>query len=131
MDPATPTVLCGDFNTVFDRSMDCAGSAVGDTFRESTSALKRLFDSCCVIDIWRYLHPAMSAFTWSRWDGSLSSRIDLLGCPYPWISSVLACDILPCLFSDPSGLKFLRLYLVVPDIGSLMFLFWKTGSISH
>lgn len=122
VDPAIPTVLCGDFNTVFDRSLDRAGSVVGDTFRESSAALNRLFDSCCVIDIWRYLHPAMSAFTWSRWDGSLSSRIDLFGCPYPWISSVLACDIRPCPFSDHCALSF---WTKVPQAVSRGSGYWK------
>lgn len=28
VDPASPTVLCGDFNTVFDRSLDRAGSSL-------------------------------------------------------------------------------------------------------
>lgn len=106
VDPAIPTVLCGDFNTVFDRSLDRAGSSVDDTSRESTLALTRLFDSCCVVDVWRCLHPSVSAFTWSRWDGSLSSRIDLFGCPFPWISSVVACDILPCPFSDHCAVLF-------------------------
>ena len=100
VDPAIPTVLCGDFNTVFDRSLDRAGSAVGDVSRESTLALTRLFDACSVVDIWRCLHPLASGFSWRRWDGSLSSRIDLFGCPYSWIASVEACDILPCPFSD-------------------------------
>ena len=31
---------------------------------------------------------------------SLSSRVDLIGCPYIWVASVAACDILPCPFSD-------------------------------
>ena len=66
VDPAVPTVLCGDFNTVFDRSLDRAGSVVGDVSRESTLALTRLFDACCVVDIWRCLHPATSGFTWHR-----------------------------------------------------------------
>ena len=79
VDPSLPTVLCGDFNTVFDRSLDRFGSCTDDTTRESTSALTHLFDSCCVVDIWRYLHPAASSFTWNRWDGQLASRIDLVG----------------------------------------------------
>ena len=112
VDPGTPTVLCGDFNTVFDRSLDRSGSTIDDTSRESTLALTRLFSSCCVVDIWRCLHPATSAFTWSRWDGSLSSRIDLFGVPYPWISSVSACDILPCPFSDHCAIL---LCVNVPD----------------
>ena len=106
VDPAVPTVLCGDFNTVFDRSLDRAGSVVGDVSRESTLALTRLFHACCVVDIWRCLHPATSGFTWHRWDGTLSSRIDLFGCPYPWIALVEICDILPCPFSDHCALVF-------------------------
>lgn len=106
VDPASLTVLCGDFNTVLDRSLDRAGSSIDDTSCESTLALTQLFDSCCVVDIWRCLHPSTSAFTWSRWDSSLSSCIDLFGCPYPWISSVSACDILPCPFSDHCAVLF-------------------------
>ena len=34
VDPAIPTVVCGDFNTVFDRSLDRAGSVASDTSRE-------------------------------------------------------------------------------------------------
>lgn len=30
VDPAVPAVLCGDFNTVFDRGLDRAGSTVDD-----------------------------------------------------------------------------------------------------
>lgn len=64
---------------------DRFGLCVDDTMTESTAALTRLFDSCCVVDIWSYLHPTTSSFTWNRWDGQLASRIDLMGCPYPWI----------------------------------------------
>ena len=34
VDPAIPTVVCEDFNTVFDRSLDRAGSVASDTSRE-------------------------------------------------------------------------------------------------
>ena len=103
MDPSVPTVLVGDFNTVFDRAIDRMGSVVSDVSRESSIALGRLFSVVCIdvgIDIWRYLHPSSSGFTWTKADGSLSSRIDLIGCPYIWVASVSACDILPCPFSD-------------------------------
>ena len=113
VNPAFPTVLCGDFNTVFDRSLDRFGSCVDETSRESTAALNRLFDSCCVVDIWRYLHPTASSFTWNRWDGQLASRIDLVGCPYPWIASVSACDIIPFPFSDHCALLF---SFSIPDV---------------
>ena len=108
-----PMVLCGDFNTVFDRTLDCFGSSSDDTSRESTSALTRLFDSCCVVDIWRYLHPNSSSFTWNRSDVQLATRIDLVGCPYPWVSAVSTCDIVPCSFSDHCAVLY---SFSIPDV---------------
>ena len=113
VDPSVPTILSGDFNTVFDRSLDRAGSDPSDSSRESSSSLLNLFDSCCVIDIWRYLHPSTPGFTWTRWNGSLASRIDLVGVPYVWVSSVLSCDIVPCPFSDHCGVS---LTVDIPDV---------------
>ena len=72
-----------------------------------------LFDACCVVDIWRYLHPSSSSFTWTRWNSSLASRIDLFGVPYVWVSSVSSCDILPCLFSDHCAVS---LSISIPDV---------------
>ena len=100
IDRSSPTIICGDFNTVFDRSLDRLGSIVFYSPRESTQALYALFVSCCVLDIWRYLHPQCKQFTCTKSDGSLSSRIDYIGCPYAWISSISTCEILSCPFSD-------------------------------
>lgn len=100
IDPSVPTVLTGDFNTVFNRALDRRGSDPSDSSRESSVSLCGLFDACCAVDIWRYLHPTSSCFTWTRWNGSLASRIDLIGIPYVWVPSVESCDILPCPFSD-------------------------------
>ena len=44
VDPSVPTILCGDFNTVLDRSLDHFGSVPDDFSRESTAALIRVFD---------------------------------------------------------------------------------------
>ena len=74
VDPSVPTVLCGDFNAVFDRLVDRVGSDPADTARESSVALAHLFSSCCVTDIWRYLHPSTNSFTWSRWNGLVASH---------------------------------------------------------
>ena len=98
--PSVPTLLCGDFNAVFDRLLDRVGSDPFDTARESSVAHSRLFSSCCVLDIWCYLHLSSNSFTWSRWNGLVSSRIDLFGVPFSWVSAVSACDILPFPFSD-------------------------------
>ena len=93
LDPGTPTILAGD-------------SVVVDTSRESSAAFAQLFKEVCCEDIWRYLHPSSSAFTWSREDGSFSSRIDLIGCPFAWVPSVSACDIVPCPFPEHCALAF-------------------------
>ena len=46
-------------------------------------------------------------------DGSVSSRIDLIGCPYVWVPSVSSCDILPCPYSDHCAVL---LRVTVPDV---------------
>ena len=48
---SVPTVLAGDFNTVFDRSLDRRGSEPFDVSRESSYALHCLLNSCSSIDI--------------------------------------------------------------------------------
>ena len=103
VDPSIPTLLCGDFNTVFDRSLDRHGSVPSDSSRESTTSLRGLFDACCVLDIYRYLHPISPGFTWTKWNGALASRIDLVGVPFLWITSVNSWSVVPCPFSDHCG----------------------------
>jgi len=112
VDPSVPTIMCGDFNAVFDRSVDRRGSSLLSTHRDSSQTLANLFRECCVLDAWRVLHPSTPGFTWDKPDGSLSSRIDLVGCPYSWASSMSSCDIHPCPFSDHSALVFIS---YIPD----------------
>ena len=129
IDPSVPTVLTGDFNTVFNRALDRCGSDPADSSRESSVSLTALFDACCVTDIWRYLYPSSSAFTWTKWNGSLASRIDLVGIPYVWVPSAESCDILPCPFSDHCALLS---SVVVPDVVSPGPGLWKLNiSILH
>ena len=45
VNPDPPTILCGDFNTVFDRGLDRSGSDEDDSSSESTPSLIRLFDA--------------------------------------------------------------------------------------
>ena len=104
VDPTVPTVLAGDFNSVFDRSVDCRGSVVADASRESSVALTRLFRDPCCLDIWCCLHLSARGFTWSCADGLVSSCIDLFACPYVWVASASSCVILPCPFSDHCSL---------------------------
>ena len=106
VDPSVPTILSGDFNAVFDCSVHRRGSCPSSVSCDSSNTLSSLFCNCCVLDIWRVLHPLQLGFTWDKPDGSLSSRFDLFGCPYSWASSVSSCEILPCPLSDHSTLLF-------------------------
>ena len=95
VDPSVPTILAGDFNSVFDRAVDRRGSCVDYDSRESSVALARLFRNCCCVDVWRHLFPSRPGFTWTRSDGVRSSRIDLICCPTIWapfiLSFILSC----------------------------------------
>ena len=82
VDPSVHTLLCEDFNSVFDRSLDRSGSSPSKYSRESSILLTALFHQCCVLDAWRYCHPTSKAFIWTKCDGSMSSRIDLIGVPF-------------------------------------------------
>ena len=113
IDPSIPTVLAGDFNAVFDRARDRRGPDHASSYRDSSPSLGHLFEACCVTDIWRYLHPTTPGYTWTRWDGSLASRIDLFGVPFAWVPSVSSCSVYVCPFSDHRGLC---LSLSVPDV---------------
>ena len=113
VDPSVPTVVCGNFNAVFDRSLDRFGSDTADISRESSVALSHLFESCCCVHIWRYLNLSSSCFTWTSSDGTLASRIYFVGCPNVWVSSVSSCDVIHCPFSNHCAVLFC---VSVPDI---------------
>ena len=113
IDPSVHTFLCGDFNSVFDRTLDRWGSCPFDYSRESSALLSGLFRDCCVLDAWRLCHPTAKSFTWSKPDGSIKSRIDLIGVPFAWAPFISSCLICPCPFSDHS---IVSLSLPIPEV---------------
>ena len=54
VDPSVPTLLVGDFNTMFNWLKDRRGSNPLDDSHGSSVRLAALFDACCVVYIWRY-----------------------------------------------------------------------------
>ena len=102
IDPSVPTFVCGNFNAVFNRATDRRGTAPPSQVRESCNTLLSFFQDCCIIDIWRSLHPVASGLTWDKPDGLISSLIDFIGCPYVWAPFANSCSIVPCPFSDHS-----------------------------
>ena len=65
-DPSVPTILGGEFNTVFDRVRDRRGSDPAVTVRDSFVSLELRFREFCVLDVWRHLHPDLRAYTWLK-----------------------------------------------------------------
>ena len=130
VDPAIPTLVLGSFNAVFDRILDRRGPNSLDDPRESSNALRSLFDDCRMVDIWRHLHPSPSRFTWMRPDVSMASRIDLIVCLFLSVHYVSECVILPCLIRIIKLSLFVAAFLppclVGRGGGSLMCLLWPT-----
>jgi len=115
IDPCFSTVLAGDFNPVFDRSLDRRGSDLFDVSRESSCALNRLINACSSIYIWKYIYPTSSSYTWTRGNGSLSSRIVFILEPRVWFPFVSSCDIVACPFSGHCAVV---MSVRVPDVPS-------------
>lgn len=70
--PSAEIVWGGDFNTVFDESMD--------RWPPKTKQITELENICHrmnLIDIWRQRYPEEKVYTWSNKNRSLQSRIDL------------------------------------------------------
>ena len=51
------------------------------------------------------LHPSQPGFTRARPDGTIASRIDLIGCPYAWLLFVASCEIFSCPYSDHAAVS--------------------------
>ena len=101
-DLSVPSILCGDFNAIFNRHLDRVSPSIIDPARDSSVPLRALFQEYCVVDAWRYCHPSSRAFTWHKPDGSISSRIDFIGVPLSWAPFVSYCHCVPCPFCDHS-----------------------------
>ena len=95
-----PVIVAGDFNSVLDRALDRRGSDPNSSYSESSDAIQTLMTSLHCFDGWRHLHPSEQCFTWDKPDGSISSRIDLVLFPSPWIHLLSSCSIVPCPHSD-------------------------------
>ena len=100
VDPAVPTFLAGDFNSVFNRNLDRLNPDVQFTYRDSSVALKHLFSSFGVVDQWRAMHPNQRSYTYFRPDGSSASRIDFVGIPQAWACFCSDAKITSCPYSD-------------------------------
>lgn len=84
-DPSFPLILCGDFNTVPDATLDRTGCNPSSPWAYGwPSSLKGFLSDFSLQDVWRDHHPGVREFTWHRPDGSQASRLDMF-----WLSSLL------------------------------------------
>lgn len=121
-------MLTGDFNTILSRSLDRRRSDPFDASRVFSCALNRLLDACCSVGFWRYLQPTSSSYTWTRSNGSLSSRIDFI-----WDSLSKMCGsrlcLLVTLLRAPSPV--IALLLCRFTFLNFLLLFQEFGSLIH
>ena len=108
-----PTLICGDFNTVVDPLIDRTGCNPTSPWAYNwPHTLATLTDDMNLVDIWRSRHPCERSYTWSRANGQVGSRLDMI-----WLSSFLApsvkeVSILPYFRSDHS---YVYLSFSLPD----------------
>ena len=95
IDSGIPTVVCGDFNTIFNQSTDRRGSDPLDSSRVSSLALQE--DLLCV----RYLAgPAPTDIgVYVGEHGPFACFTYMIGCPTVCAPLVSSCEIVPCPFS--------------------------------
>ena len=92
--PNSVRILAGDFNCVENAADKFGGNFV------SANELKDLRRSARVVDIWRKTHGNSVQCTWFNADKSIGSRLDKFFIAQDLVSSVIRCDIFPCVFSD-------------------------------
>ncbi len=92
--PGSRLILGGDLNC-YDSALDKFGGNV------SLSSDLSSFKSCFNLnDAWRSKHPRVSQCSWFNSDMSIGSRLDSFLVVRELISSLVSCEISPCVFSD-------------------------------
>ena len=67
LDPSLPTIVCGDFNTVVDATIDRIGCSPQSPWAYNwPHTLAALTTNLDLVDIWRQRHPHERAYTWTR-----------------------------------------------------------------
>ena len=90
----TQFILTGDWNLIFDRSLDALGGSPTLKFN-SLKEIQSLMIDYELLDIWRARNPTLRQFTWRQSPAKLR-RLDLF-----LIADSLQCDIKACKFLSP------------------------------
>ena len=100
-------ILCGDFNTYLNTTLDKSGRHVPESLTEYSQALTNMTEEMNLIDIWRILNPDVKRYTWRGHtkNGFVQSRLDYFFISSHMIYDVQVADIAPSIKSDHSLLK--------------------------
>ena len=103
IDPNTPVLLCGDFNTVTYPYLDRFGCNPNSPWAYNWLSTHRdLMGTYELTDAWHAKHPDTKEFTWRRPNGQQGSRIDMIWIPSRFLGLVLSVGIFPFFRSDHS-----------------------------
>ena len=91
----TQVILTGNWNLIFDRSLDALGGSPTLKFN-SLKEMQSLMIDYELVDIWRARNPTLCQFTWRQKSPAKLRRVD-----YLLISDSLQCDIKACKFLSP------------------------------
>ena len=91
----TQFILTGDWNLIFDRSLDALGRSPTLKFN-SLKEIQSLMIDYELLDIWRARNPTLRQFTWRQKNPAKLRRLDFF-----LISDSLQCDIKVCKFLSP------------------------------
>jgi hypothetical protein len=102
--PASPNlVVCRDFNSVFDPSMDRLSQALMGPRTTAFANLQKLYNVFNLQDVFRVFHPGIPGFTWSRSQPPVAARLDMFLVSSILMSGVADVSVRPVSFSDHSA----------------------------
>lgn len=86
------SIICGDWNLVFEESMDCFNYVRlnNPKAREKVLNLKNDMD---LIDIWRIQNPDKKKYTWRQHDANKQARLDFFLISSELSSNIISCNI--------------------------------------
>ena len=90
----------GDFNVILQEIDKFPTKNYSST--ASSSFLIDFMEEASWVDVWRFAHPEVKQYTWSRRKPLSMSRLDMFLCPLNTLSSISECEIVPGILTDHS-----------------------------
>ena len=91
-------MICGDFNTVLDNTLDIISGARHEV--RCTEAFSKFVSNDYLIDTWRCLNGILKDFTWSKQHPFIARRLDYVLCSEDLASSLCTSKHLDTYISD-------------------------------